>query len=121
MALRVLFALLYTIVYAFSALIAAGAGHGTVFFIVPLFTWVFYLAAFIILNKFGPLTFYILMALHYSHLLLVMWVLANHGLDPNDKSYWEKYPGVVLFTALLYLAGQIVAWGAFFKVSRTKR
>ena len=118
MALRIVIAVLYTVMYAVSAVVAAGAGHGTVLFLFPLVTWIFYLAAFIILNKFGPRTFYILMALHYTHLIIVTWSLVTHGLDPNDKKYWDSDPEVVVFTALLYLAGQAVTWGLFFTASR---
>jgi hypothetical protein len=119
-ALRILFAILHTVLYAFAALVAAGGGHGTVFPLFPLVTWIFYLAAFVILDKFGGLTFYILMALHYSHFLLILWALASYGLDPNEKKYWHDYPDVVVFTVLLYLAGQVAVWVAFLRFGSHK-
>jgi hypothetical protein len=117
-ALRIIFALCYTIVYAISALIAAGAGHGTIIFIFPLLTWIFYILAFLILDKLGRNGFYVLIGLHYSFLLLLMYGLAKSGLDRNDRMYWNENPVFVLFTVTLYLAGQAVAWRAFLKSSQ---
>jgi len=116
-ALRAIVAILYTIVYAFCALMAAGAGHGIVLFLLPLVTWIFYLVAFVFLDQLRSRTFVILMSLHYSHLLLVAWGLIHHGLDPNDIEYWNSEPGVVVFSVVVYLIGQIAAW-ALFAVNR---
>jgi hypothetical protein len=111
--LRAVIATLYTVIYGFCALMAAGAGHGTVLFLLPLLTWIFYLVAFVFLDKLGRRAFIVLMTLHYGHLLLLTWVLLNHGLDPNDIKYWNSEPGIVVFSAIVYLIGQAAAWVLF--------
>ena len=118
--LRILLALGFTVVYGVAALVAAGGGHGTVLPMLPLLTWIFYLAALIILDKFGRQTFYLLMALHYTHFLLLLWSLTD-GLDPNDKKYWSSYPVIVIFTVSVYLVSQTTAWYLFVRSSKTKR
>jgi hypothetical protein len=116
--LRAVFAIVYTVLYAFFALMASGSGHGSNMVIGPLITWVFYLIAFIFFHKFGTSIFYILMALHYSFILLELWGLTN-GLDPNETKYWNSHPEVIFSTAAVYLAGQIVAWVWFYKSYKT--
>ena len=111
--LRAIVAILYTVIYGFCALVAAGAGHGIVLFALPLVTWIFYLVAFVFLDKLSRRTFVVLMALHYSHLLLLSWALLSHGLDPNDIKYWNSEPGVVVFSIFVYVIGQFAAWLLF--------
>ena len=116
--LRVIFAGAYTVVYTFLALMASGGGHGSVIVTIPLLTWVFFFIAIVVFDKFGRGLFYILMALHYSFVFLIMRGLSVSGFDPNEVKYWNRYPGVILLTAGVYLTGQIVAWVWFYKWGR---
>ena len=111
--LRAVIATLYTVIYGLCALVAAGAGHGIVLFFLPFLTWIFYLVAFVFLDKFSRRTFVVLMAFHYSFLLLLSWALISHGLDPNDIKYWNSEPGVVVFSTFVYLIGQAAGWILF--------
>lgn len=110
---RAVFALIYSIIYCLCALVAAGAGHGTMVPLLPILTWIFYLVPFLTLNKLPKPVFVILMAAHYSWILIFLIVFFTKGLDPNDYKYFDHEPRVVLFTIFVYLVGQAVAWITF--------
>jgi hypothetical protein len=115
--LRVFLAIAYTTIYFVAGvLFATGGGHGTMIFVWPLFTWVFYLVAFLVGNKLSRRSFVVLMFLHYAWVLIFLYTLILNGfeLDPNDISYWKSETTVVVFTSLLYVAGQLVAWTYYF-------
>ena len=115
--LRVFFAIVYTKIYFVAGvLFATGGGHGTLVFVWPLFTWIFYLAAFLVGNRISRRSFVILMLCHYAWVLIFLYtvILNSFELDPNDISYWKNETGVVVFTSFVYGAGQLVAWIYYF-------
>ena len=121
--LRVFFAIGYSYLYFVAGILfATGGGHGTMIFVFPLLTWVFYLGAFLIGSKLSRRSFAILMLCHYAWVLIFLYtlILNDFELAPNDISYWKEETLFVVFTSSIYVAGQLVAWIYYFKDSSWK-
>ena len=109
--------LLYAIIYAFLAFVAAGAGHGTGIFFVAIWSYglgllVFPLIGFLAadLRPFLVKVIFIsILAIHYAvvvKLILVGWA----GDFPHIEKMWNLSTWYILLPAGFYLVGQIVIW-----------
>jgi len=47
----ILFAVVYTVVYAFLAILSTGGGHGNFILLLPLLTWAFNFVALVLLTR----------------------------------------------------------------------
>lgn len=129
---RVLFAVIYTIVYAFLAITHVNSERtGTGIFIVPLVSWLFILAALYLSNKLtvwrNRLFFIALMAAHYWMNLLLTDAFSADFYNGKSRlvAAWEREPNRILLTIGWYLAGQLVIWAMFFnsfmKLGKTEK
>jgi hypothetical protein len=113
---------IYTLVYAVVSFDLIGAGHGTVFFLIPLLTWPLIIVAVILLPKtqkpLARLAFTLTMLLH----LFVTFCLVSAYLLSGDNGrlllVLRVNPYYSLFTAIWYLSGQTIIWASFLKSPR---
>ena len=115
------FGLVYTAVYFFLAIAAAGAGHGTYVFFAPVFTWLLVLIAVYLSGRantaFKKILFVVCLGLHYLHVLIFVAPIISGDVDFGTLSVWQTKngPQMFLLIAAWYLTGQAVIWFTFVK------
>ena len=114
---RLAFGFIYSSVYVFLSIDLLGAGHGTIFFLIPLVAWLPLLVAILCLTPTPSAkveaAFIILLSAHelISLLLSVGYLLS--GDNGRLASTLELYPYYCAFTAAWYFLGQLVMWWLF--------
>lgn len=129
---KIIFGIVYTLVYAFLATAMINPeGTGTGIFLVPLLTWGF---LFVVLYLSGRLKglkahifFILLMAAHYFiNLLLIsnFWNTPYNGGSSIHKGKsklivsWENESNTILFLVAWYVFGQIFIWAMFIREAK---
>ena len=114
---RLFFACVYTLVYAFLSLDLVGAGHGTIFFLIPLLTWPLPIVAIFLVSaamkRLSNVIFWVLMAAHSVITFLLVAGYIFSGDNGRLALTFSVSPYYCLFTILWYLAGQITIWRVF--------
>lgn len=124
---KVVFTSIYSVVYGFLAFDLGGAGHGTIFFLIPLLTWpLLVIAVFFVsptMRRRSWLSFVVLMTIHsMSTIFLVMGYLWG-GDDGRLSLTFKATPFYCLLAIFWYLGGQILMWTkcrSFYFPSRSK-
>jgi hypothetical protein len=114
--LGVIFAAVYLLLAGF----AAGAGHGTVLFLAPIFPYglgllLFPFIGFLAgnLNSFFTKSlFLVFLAIHYG---LVLTVIKSMWVDdfPYFEKVWSSSPILIILPLIFYVLGNLVAYAAF--------
>lgn len=122
---RVIFAFIYTVVYAFLSVDLVGAGHGTIFFLIPLLTWPFPLIALFLVSttvkRRARLYFVALMSAHSLATILLAGGYLLSGDNGRLTLTFTVNPYYCLFTILWYLVGQLLIWGELVRELSQKR
>lgn len=116
---RFVFLAIYTVGYLVLSFDLIGAGHGTVFFLIPILTWPLVLIAVFVLPwikaRRSRWVFEITMTIH----LMVSFILAFLYLASGDSGRLAMVMRVnnlyCIFTVLWYLTGQAVIWLSFLR------
>ena len=120
---RLFFACIYTFVYAFLSLDLVGAGHGTIFFLIPLLTWPLPIVAIFLITttmkRHTNTVFWVLMTIHSVITFLMVAGYLFSGDNGRLALTFRVSPYYCLFTVLWYLVGQITIWKVF--VIRNKK
>jgi|GEM_PF-3436949 len=111
--LNLLLTLVYSLIYIYFSIDAAGAGHGTFVFFAPLITWILVFVAVILVSldqkRFMPLPFIVLMAVHY--IVTIVYVVGYFKEGANELfELWSQSKSFVLSAIVWYLGGQILLW-----------
>lgn len=104
---KIIFAIVYTFVYFFLAVMSTGGGHGNFYLLLPALPWLFPLIAICFFgklnNKFNRILFVMFMTAHY---VILFALLFSYSFE-SDRGL--KY-GVAFAPLIWYLAGQLVIW-----------
>lgn len=111
----VLFAVIYTVVYVFLAMLVTGGGHGNFIGMIPVnITWLLNFAALISLTqlkyKIIKILFVVMMFAYYAWLFFML-----SEASTNKKMITHPYAGQLLIPAVWFITGQIVIWAMFIK------
>jgi hypothetical protein len=122
---KILFGLIYTAIYWFLALLNAGPeANGTMVFIAPSLSWLFIFVALFFSSKLNwsisKFVFVGAMAAHYGMTLFIVCINWTEAEKMHFLKSWHKEPGVMLFTFMWYLMGQLIIWFFFVKGLRAK-
>lgn len=111
---RILFLVIYTLVYAGLALENIGTeGKGSAIFLASLSTWVLVGIAVLLLSphltSFRRIFIAVLMGIHYGVTLLSVLQTAYND-DGSFLHSWQRSPGAFIFGITWYVAGQLIIW-----------
>lgn len=121
---RYVFLSVYTLLYAVLSIDLIGAGHGTIFFLIPLLTWPLIIVAIILLPRTNKRlvrsVMIVMMSLHLVITSCLVLAVLLSGDNGRLLLVLKVNPYYSLFTVIWYLSGQTIIWASLLRSARNE-
>ncbi len=119
---KVIFVIVYTLVYIFLALDKLGTElKGPLVFLAPLATWLLLIiAVFTLSRNMSTFRWIFVATLLVMHLFVTIVLVVDCFMQEGEKIVylWNRAPEGVIITVVWYMLGQVAIWLILFKFKR---